>query len=92
MDVVRGVSFIPEIDALASVSEDCTVKLWNLRGIDQAYTESEGNIEPYITLRGHTGPVFAVTGPHNQHKKMIFTAGSEGMIRVWNLPGVKEVN
>lgn len=92
MDIVRGVSFVPEIDALASVSEDCTVKLWSLKGIDQAYADSEGNIEPYITLRGHTGPVFSVTAAPNQHKKLIFTAGSEGMIRVWNLPGLKDVN
>ena len=29
MDNVRGVHFLP--DTLASVSEDCTVKLWSLK-------------------------------------------------------------
>lgn len=92
MDIVRGVVFVPEIDSMASISEDCTVKLWSLKGIDQAYAESDGNIEPYITLRGHTGPLFAAAGSHPQHKRVMFTAGSEGVIRVWNLPAVHEVN
>lgn len=93
MDIVRGVQFVPEIDTLASISEDCTVKLWSLKGIDQAYNETEGNIDPYITLRGHTGPLFSVTGAnHPNHKQLIFTAGSEGVIRAWNLPGIREVN
>ncbi len=34
MDIVRGLQFMPEIDVLASVSEDCTVKLWNLQNIE----------------------------------------------------------
>lgn len=34
MDIVRGVVFVPEIDSMASISEDCTVKLWSLKGID----------------------------------------------------------
>jgi striatin 1/3/4 len=77
---------------MASISEDCTVKLWSLKGIDQQYTESDGNLEPFITLRGHTGPLFSVAGGHQMHKKVIFTAGSEGVIRVWNLPAYNEVN
>ncbi len=77
---------------MASIGEDCTVKLWQLKTLDQQYQETEGNPEPYITLRGHTGPLFAITGPHNQHKRVIFTAGSEGTIRVWNLPHASEVN
>lgn len=92
MDIVRGVQFVGEIDSLATVSEDCTVKLWNLKGIDQANQDTDGNLEPYITLRGHTGPLFAVTGGHPVHKKAIFTAGLEGVIRVWNLPAINEVN
>jgi WD40 repeat protein len=34
MDIVRGVSFVPEMEALATVSEDCTVKLWSFKNID----------------------------------------------------------
>lgn len=86
MDNVRGLLFVPEIDSMASISEDCTVKLWSVRHLDQIYQETEGNPEPYITLRGHTGPLFSITGPMHNHGKVIFTAGSEGTIRVWNLP------
>ena len=93
MDIVRGVHFIPEIDAMASISEDCTVKLWSLKaGIEQIYAESEGNLEPYITLRGHTGPLFSVSGGHPRHKRVVFTAGSEGVIRAWNMPALGDVN
>lgn len=92
MDNVRGLLFVPEIDSLASISEDCTVKLWSVKHLDQTYQETEGNPEPYITLRGHTGPLFSITGPMNNNGKVVFTAGSEGTIRVWNLPLINEVN
>jgi striatin 1/3/4 len=89
---VRGVQFVPEIETLASISEDCTVKLWSLRGIDHQQQDTDGNIEPYITLRGHTGPLFAISGGNRTHKRLFFTAGSEGLIKIWNLPSVGEVN
>lgn len=92
MDVVRGVQFVPEIETLASISEDCTIKLWSLRGIEHQFEDSDGNLEPYITLRGHTGPLFAVAGNHPTHKRVIFTAGSEGIIKIWNLPAINQVN
>jgi striatin 1/3/4 len=92
MDIVRGIQFVPELDAIASVSEDCTVKLWSFKNIDSNYAENDGNLDPYITLRGHTGPLFSVTGGHPKNKRVIFTAGSEGVIRVWNLPALNEVN
>ncbi len=80
---------MPDMEILASVSEDCTVKLWNLQNIDQIYGETEGNIEPYITLRGHTGPLFSVCGKKGS---VLFTGGSEGVIRVWDLPEINQVN
>merc|ERR1719253_2229207 len=39
-------------------------------------------------MRGHTGPLFSVTGSNN----LLFTAGMEGQIRVWNTPQESEVN
>ena len=97
MDIVRGVQFVSDLDSIATVSEDCTVKLWSLQNIDSNHQESDGNLEPYITLRGHTGPLFSVTspGPNNTNSKIrrtLFTAGSEGVIRAWNLPSIHEVN
>ena len=92
MDAIRGLLFMDDIDTLASISEDCTVKLWNMKSLDSLYQETEGNPEPYITLRGHTGPLFSMAGPNNSLERVMFTAGSEGTIRVWNLPGIAEVN
>ena len=45
-------------------------------------------IEPFFTMRGHTGPIFSVTGNNN----LLYTGGSEGIIRVWNTPQESEVN
>lgn len=74
MDIVRGVHFLQNSDTMASVSEDCTVKLWSFKKIQESYNDKEGNIEPFFTMRGHTGPLFSVTGSNN----LLFTAGMEG--------------
>jgi striatin 1/3/4 len=92
MDIVRGLLFVQDLDVMTSISEDCTLKLWSLNNLDNLYQETDGNPEPYITLRGHTGPLFSIAGPHNNHKRVIFTAGSEGVIRVWNLPHISDVS
>lgn len=61
-DIVRGAQLVRNDDTLVTVSEDCMVKCWSLPTLDKDFDESKGNIEPYITLRGHTGPILAVTG------------------------------
>mgnify|MGYP001626793922 CR=1 FL=1 len=65
MDIVRGVQFVPSVDAMATISEDCMVKLWNLSDLDRKYSEASSNdeisMEPYLTLRGHTGPLLCAT-------------------------------
>ena len=35
MDIIRGVSFVPSVDVMATVSEDCMVKVWNLSELDR---------------------------------------------------------
>lgn len=62
MDSVRGLTFIQATDSLASISEDCTVKLWSIRGMVESKNDKDALLEPYITLRGHTGPLFCVEG------------------------------
>ena len=37
MDIVRGIQFVPSVDAMATISEDCMVKLWNLSDLDRKY-------------------------------------------------------
>ena len=65
MDIIRSVQFVPHADALATVSEDCMVKLWNLSDLNRKYTEAStaesAVMEPYLTLRGHTGPLLCAT-------------------------------
>mgnify|MGYP000877261414 CR=1 FL=1 len=88
MDGVRGLFFSAKDPVFASVSEDCMVKLWDVRQISAAGETS--HVDPYYTMRVHTGPVFAIAG--NQMDKdsacqenYLFTAGTEGVIRAWNL-------
>jgi striatin 1/3/4 len=60
------------------ISKDCMVKLWNLAPIKN---QEECHIDPYLTFREHTGPLFAMTGIHgdqtNTNQNILFTAGSE---------------
>ena len=56
---------MPSVDAMATISEDCMVKLWSLSDLDRKYQESStaenADMEPYLTLRGHTGPLLCAT-------------------------------
>ena len=81
--------------------DDVNQIMWNLMSqkyqidlndLDTKYQEQDGNLEPYITLRGHTGPLLSVTGSISENDRLLFTAGTEGCIRVWNLPAPSEVN
>ena len=96
MDIVRGVHFVGNSDTMASISEDCTVKLWSIKSMQAAHSgDHKGNIEPYFTMRGHTGPLFACTGNTSASKvgaNLLLTAGVEGQIRVWTVPTESDVN
>jgi len=97
MDSVRNAHIMPGSQTLATVSEDCMVKLWSLESIESKYAKSNGNVEPYMTLRGHTGPLLAVAGLTEERKaaknrNLLFTAGDEGCIRVWDVPAISDVN
>lgn len=66
-DVVREMFYLEQMHVLASVSEDCQVHLWNLKNIatdsDKIISPSENlHLESYQTLRGHKGPLYAITG------------------------------
>ena len=95
MDIVRGIQFVPSVDAMATISEDCMVKLWNLSDLDRKYQEASSaenaDLEPYLTLRGHTGPLLCSTSILDANrqspcKNLLFTAGIEGCIRIWTIP------
>lgn len=60
LDGVRGLFFTENEPILVSVSEDCLIKLWDVRSFTNLHENSPN--EPYLTLRGHLGQVFTVTG------------------------------
>jgi WD40 repeat protein len=66
MDSVRGLHFISSINALASASEDMTIKLWDVNKFS-SMKEVDGviNFEPYLALRGHTDPILSLSGRSN---------------------------
>jgi len=82
--MVRSAHITDDQKVLATVSEDCMIKLWNLTDLEQRWTESKGNVEPYLTLRGHTGPLFCSSG----RSDLLFTAGLEGVVKMWQIPPV----
>jgi WD40 repeat protein len=87
-DVVRSAYITQDEQTLATVSEDCMIKLWHLPEFEQKNSETRGNIEPFMTLRGHTGPLFAASGRGD----ILFTGGLEGVVKVWQIPQVNQVN
>ena len=89
MDGVRGVFFSAKDPVLATVSEDSMIKLWDTK---QVFSATRGtHIDPYYTIRAHSGPLLTVTGNQingetsNLQTNLLFTAGTEGIIRAWNL-------
>ena len=85
-DEVRKLSYIENINSLVSVSEDCLIYVWSLDNI--SFNPSSENVEPYLHLRGHTGPLFCV-----EHGKdnLIYTGGSEGLIQIFNILPESEI-
>lgn len=89
MDGVRGVFFSAKDPVLTTISEDSMVKLWDTK---QLFSAPKGaHIDPYYTLRAHSGPLLAITGNQidenisNSQENLVFTAGTEGVIRAWNV-------
>lgn len=60
LDGVRQLFLSSSSCLLTSVSEDCLVKIWDLKHLMKNYDSNY--TEPTATLREHCGPVFTVTG------------------------------
>ena len=87
-DEVRKLTYLPEMNSLISVSEDCLIKVWSLNNL---FSNSQFQVlEPYLTLRGHTGPLYC-TEKGKEGSSLIYTAGNEGLIQIWNVPKQDEV-
>ena len=76
-DGVRDVSFVSGKDLLVSVSEDCTMKVWDFK-------DKESNC--LGTIREHGGPIFTLANS----EKHLFSGGMEGIIRAWDFSSVQE--
>ena len=61
-DSVRAIHYAQDLKVLATISEDCMIKLWSMSDLDQKWVEAKGNPEPYLTLRGHTGAILCASG------------------------------
>ena len=85
-DEVRKLSYLENINSLVSVSEDCLIYVWALDDI--SFNPSSENVEPYLHLRGHTGPLFCL---EHGRDNLIYTGGSEGLIQIFNILPESEI-
>lgn len=94
MDNVRGLHFLPSVNGLISASEDCTMKIWDVKQFAKL-SELENNIEPYLTLRGHLSPIFCLTGScataGSPYENVIYSASQDGVIKAWHIPPRHEI-
>ena len=90
MDVVRDAQFSCNLNYLVTVSEDCMVKLWDIKGLKKNTFPHPIRIEPCFCYRGHTGPLFTlcIGSGLQQCEHFFYTAGSEGIIRIWTIPSI----
>ena len=90
MDAVRSLHFSQKEGILATASEDCLVKLWDI----SQYESFNDNFqcEAYYSLRGHKKAILTMTGNVVGEEQLIYTAGEEGVIRVWELLPPEKMN
>lgn len=55
------------------------------------YNRENFDLEPFVQLRGHTGPLFCLEADPWE-TNIIYTAGNEGIIKIWKVPKPSEVN
>ncbi|MBE9214006.1 hypothetical protein IQ247_15255 [Plectonema cf. radiosum LEGE 06105] len=70
---ISDVAFSPDGLIIASVSDDCTIKLWSLDG------------KLLNTCRGHTDRIYKVTFSSNS--QMIASASADATVKLWTLYG-----
>ena len=76
LDGVRGIYFSKKKPSFVSVSEDCLIKFWDIRNV--IHSNFESIINPFLTLREHTGPIFTITGfCDNNDMNYVYTGGTE---------------
>uniref|UniRef100_A0A8C2HYB6 Striatin, calmodulin binding protein 3 n=1 Tax=Cyprinus carpio TaxID=7962 RepID=A0A8C2HYB6_CYPCA len=91
-DGVRALAFHPVEPVLVTVSEDHTLKLWNLQKTVPAKKSASFDVEPIYTFRGHIvlagtllGHSDAVWGlAYSGIKNRLLSCSADGTIKLWN--------
>lgn len=83
LDGARCIVCDESASVLVSCGEDALVKGWDLGPLWRGAPNSD-ELEPYITLRGHTAPVLALS--YRMQDRTLFSAGMDCTIRAWHLP------
>lgn len=84
-DGVRALAFHPQEPVLVTVSEDHTLKLWNLQKTVFTKKSAGLDVEPLYTFRAHKSPVLCLAMSTNGEQ--CFSADLDGTIICWNIPG-----
>ncbi|XP_029688696.1 striatin-3 isoform X1 [Takifugu rubripes] len=83
-DGVRALAFHPVEPCLVTVSEDHTLKLWNLTKTVPAKKSASFDVEPIYTFRAHVGPVLSLA--MTSSGEQCFSGGLDATIQWWNIP------
>ncbi|KAK6307449.1 hypothetical protein J4Q44_G00225970 [Coregonus suidteri] len=83
-DGVRALAFHPVEPVLVTVSEDHTLKLWNLQKTVPAKKSAYFDVEPIYTFRAHVGPVLSLA--MSSSGEQCYSGGIDSTIQWWNIP------
>ncbi|XP_038865683.1 striatin-3 isoform X1 [Salvelinus namaycush] len=83
-DGVRALAFHPVEPVLVTVSEDHTLKLWNLQKTVPAKKSAYFDVEPIYTFRAHVGPVLSLA--MSSSGEQCYSGGIDHTIQCWNIP------
>ncbi|KAM6973614.1 striatin-3 [Aplochiton taeniatus] len=83
-DGVRALAFHPVEACLVTVSEDHTLKLWNLQKTVPAKKSASFDVEPVYTFRAHVGPVLSLA--MSSSGEQCYSGGIDSTIQWWNIP------